>query len=191
MCESTARKLDEDRIYTEEDYYATGEDEHVELIDGRFYMMAAPDRTHQEIITEVVSVIRNHIRERNGSCKVYPAPFGVKLSKNKSNIVEPDVTVICDHDKLTKRGCEGAPDWIIEVVSPSDPGHDYVKKLNLYDDAGVREYWIADPMTKRVHVYRLEEGSFGVAVYTFRDRIPSGIFEDLTIDFAAIDDLLG
>ena len=77
------------------------------------------------------------------------------------------------------------------MVSPSDPGHDYVKKLNLYDDAGVREYWIADPMTKRVHVYRLEEGSFGVAVYTFRDRIPSGIFEDLTIDFAAIDDLLG
>lgn len=189
MHASAAPKWKEDRIYTEADYDATGEDEHVELIDGRLYAMAAPDRAHQEIITEMVSVIRNHIRAKGGDCKVYPGPFGVKLSKKKSNIVEPDISVICDKDKLTKRGCEGAPDWIIEVVSPSDPGHDYVEKLKLYNDAGVREYWIVDPLTSHVHVYRLEE-DFGVTVYTFRDEITSGIFTDLTIDFTAIEALL-
>lgn len=80
---------------------------------------------------------------------MYPAPFAVKLNKNNQTIAEPDISVICDQNKLTDRGCTGAPDWIIEIVSPSNASHDYIRKLNLYADAGVREYWIVDPARER------------------------------------------
>ena len=93
-----------------------------------------------------------------------------------------DISVICDPKKLTPRGCTGAPDWIIEIVSPSTASHDYIRKLKLYADAGVKEYWIVDPDKKSVYVYHLEEDKFEVTTFTFQDKIKANIYEDLWID---------
>lgn len=173
------------KTYTEEDYYNLPEDVRAELINGQFYDMSAPSRIHQEILGSMYVAISNHIKSKGGSCRVYPAPFAVKLLNDKKNIVEPDISVICDPDKLTDKGCNGAPDWIIEIVSPSNPSHDYITKLSLYHDAGVREYWIVDPQSKYIHVYNMETGNLGV--YSFNDNIKAGIYNDLFIDFSSID----
>ena len=172
------------KTYTEEDYYSLPENVRAELIDGQFYYMAAPSRIHQEILTSVNNAIYNYIRSKKGNCKVYHAPFAVKLfADNDKFIVEPDISVICDPNKLTDRGCTGAPDWIIEIISPGTAGYDYIRKLGLYADAGVREYWIVDPMEKSVYVYFLERDRFKVKSYTFQDKVKAGIYDDLWIDF--------
>ena len=170
-------------LYSESDYESLPEDVRAELINGQLYYQAAPSRIHQKILNAVNNTIYNYIHAKGGSCEVYPAPFAVKLQEENENIVEPDISVICDPGKLTDRGCTGAPDWIIEIVSPGNPAHDYVRKLNLYLDAGVREYWIVDPMQGSIHVYHLEEGQFKMASYTFQDKIKAGIYDDLHIDF--------
>lgn len=145
--------------------------------------MSAPSRMHQEILNFLNTEINIYIRLKKGSCKVYPAPFAVKLFNDRDDTVEPDISVICDPEKLTDRGCTGAPDWIIEIISPSNPAHDYVRKLNLYLDAGVREYWIVNPLNQKILVYCLEESSFKMDAYTFRDKVKVNIYEDLQIDF--------
>lgn len=173
--------------YTEEDYYNTPENVRAELIDGQFYYMASPSRVHQEILMELSGTIRDYIKSKKGSCKVYPAPFAVKLFENDNKtVVEPDISVICDPNKLTDRGCTGAPDWIIEIISPSTSSHDYVRKLNLYMDAGVKEYWIVDPIEQKIFVYFLEEDKFKVKSHTFQDKLKANIYEDLWIDFAGL-----
>lgn len=168
---------------TEDDYYALPEDIRAELIDGQIYYMAAPSRIHQKILNFLSTEINIYIRSKHGSCEVYPAPFAVKLFDDKKNIVEPDISVICDPGKLTDKGCSGAPDWITEIVSPGNPGHDYIKKLNLYADAGVREYWIIDPRNQKIVVYYLEQNNFQIETYTFKDNIKVNIYDDLYIDF--------
>lgn len=173
----------EGKIYTEEDYYNLPEGVHAELVDGVFYDQASPSRIHQGILGELLSEIRNYIKSKGGSCKVYPVLFAVKLMENRNTIVEPDITVICDRSKLTDRGCMGAPDWVIEIVSPGNSSHDYVRKLNLYEEAGVREYWIVDPKRESVFVYFFEESKFEVKTYTFKDKVRANIYEDLEIDF--------
>lgn len=178
--------LPKEQFYTEEDYWNLPEDVRAELIDGRLYYMASPSRIHQEISSVLHGLIFQYIRSKKGSCRVYHAPFAVKLRKDRDNTVEPDLAVICDRSKLTDRGCTGAPDWIIEIVSPGNPGQDYVRKLNLYADAGVREYWIIDPSEKSVLVYIHNQKRFQVTPYTFKDSIKVGIFDDLTIDFAEV-----
>lgn len=128
--------------------------------------------------------IANYIDSNKGPCKVYPAPFAVKLfSDDVRNVVEPDISVICDPNKLTDRGCTGAPDWIVEIISPSTASHDYIYKLNLYAKAGVREYWIVDSNSKKIFVYHLEQPDFKADCYTFQDRIDVNIYDDLQIDF--------
>ncbi|MCD7882858.1 MAG: Uma2 family endonuclease [Lachnospiraceae bacterium] len=175
-----------EQIYTEDDYWNLPENVRAELIDGKIYYMSAPSRIHQEILSNLFTEIKLHIRSKHGSCRVYPAPFAVKLRKDKDNTVEPDITVVCDRSKLTEKGCTGAPDWIIEIVSPGTSSHDYVRKLNLYADAGVREYWIIDPARESIFVYHLEQTRFNAAAYTFCDKIPVSIFNDLIIDFAEL-----
>lgn len=174
------------RIYTEEDYYSLPENIRAELIDGQIYYQAAPSREHQKILMHVAKTIANYIDTKGGSCEVYPAPFAVKLQADKNTIVEPDISVICDCNKLTDKGCTGAPDWIIEIVSPGNSSHDYITKLNLYADAGVREYWIINPTKKSIYVYDLEETKFETAAYTFQDKIKVNIYHDLWIDFREI-----
>ena len=131
--------------------------------------------------------IANYIDSKKGPCKVYPAPFAVKLfSEDDRNVVEPDISVICDPNKLTDRGCTGAPDWIVEIVSPSNSSHDYIRKLNLYADAGIREYWIVNPIKESIFVYHLEETKFEAAAYTFQDKTKVNIYDDLLIDFTEL-----
>lgn len=172
--------------YTEADYYALPEDVRAELIDGQIYYQVAPSRIHQKILGKIHQRISNYIDSKSGSCEVYPAPFAVKLWEDEKTIVEPDISVICDRDKLTDRGCTGAPDWIIEIVSPGNSSHDYIRKLNLYADAGVREYWIVNPMQQSIFVYHLEKDNFQVKPYTFQDKIKVNIYDDLWIDFHEI-----
>ena len=175
-------------IYTEEDYYNLPENVRAELIDGQIYYMSAPSRIHQEILMFLSKIIANYIDSKKGPCKVYPAPFAVKLFEDDNRtVVEPDISVICDPNKLTDRGCTGAPDWIVEIVSPSNSSHDYVRKLNLYMDAGVREYWIVNPIDQSVWVYFLEQDKFKATAYTLQDKIKVNIYDDLWIDFAELE----
>lgn len=171
-----------------DDYYNLPEDIRAELIDGvLIYNQAAPSRIHQAILGELYTVINNHIKSKGGSCRVYPAPFAVQLKEGRNTIVEPDISVVCDPSKLTDRGCTGAPDWIIEIVSPSSSSHDYIRKLDLYANAGVREYWIVDPVQESILVYCLEQEHFKLETHTFQDNIKANIYEDLYIDFASLD----
>lgn len=180
-------ELAHEKIYTEDDYYNFPEDTRAELIDGKIYGQAAPSRRHQEISGFLHATIYNYIKSKKGTCKVFHAPFAVKLFANHSTIVEPDISVICNPDKLTDRGCTGAPDWIIEIVSPSTSAHDYIRKLNLYADAGVREYWIVNPSDQTILVYRLETSNFDNLAYSFQDKIKAGIYEDFAINFRDLD----
>lgn len=171
------------KTYTEKDYYSLPEDVRAELIDGQIYYMAVPGRIHQEILNYINNSVYNHIRSKGGNCRIYPAPFAVKLfADNDKTIVEPDISVICDPDKLTDRGCTGAPDWIVEIISPSTASDDYIRKLNLYANAGVREYWIINPMEKFIYVYFLEKDRFKAMYYTFHDKVNVNIFENFWID---------
>ena len=171
--------------YTIEDFYALPDDKRCELINGVLYDMAPPMRVHQRLVSLLVTSINNYIDKNNGDCEVNPAPFGVQLNENEDTIVEPDISVICDKDKLTEHGCVGAPDWVIEIVSPSNPSHDYLKKLVLYMDAGVREYWIVDPGNQRITIYGGEQ-PFIPEPYSFDDEIKVGIYDDFAIDFKEI-----
>jgi Uma2 family endonuclease len=170
--------------YTVDDIYALPEDERVELIDGQLYYMASPNRRHQSISGEMYFRIKDYIQSKGGDCKVYFAPFAVFINKDNKNYVEPDISVICNPDKLNDKGCNGAPDWIVEIVSPGSRNMDYLVKLLKYQSSGVREYWIVDPMSERISVYKFEHDEMDV--FTFNDKIKVGIYEDLEIDFSTI-----
>lgn len=172
-------------IYTAEDYWALPEGQRAELIDGELWDLAAPKRVHQEIVAELTTRFRNYVAEHQGTCKTYPAPFSVILSDDDKTIVEPDLSVICDRSKLTERGCEGAPDFVAEIVSPSSRSMDYGTKQNLYRMAGVREYWIIDPSMSRTTVTRFDEDPAPL-FYPFSTPVPVGIFPGLSVDLAAI-----
>ncbi len=178
--------LPQKQVYTSEDYWNLPEGQRAELIDGKLYAMAPPNRIHQELVMGLSAAVRQHIKDRRGDCKVYPSPFAVNLTANDKVWVEPDISVICDKDKLSDRGCEGAPDWIIEIVSPSSTRMDYFVKLFKYRTAGVREYWIVNPMKKAVQTYVFEDEEDS-NLFSFDDKIPVYIFDGLTIK---ISDLL-
>lgn len=171
--------------HTIADIYALPEGQRAELIDGQLYMMAPPTRIHQKIIMELSATIRNHIKSKGGSCDIYPAPFAVFLNADEETYVEPDISVICDPDKLTDKGCNGAPDFIIEVVSPSSRKMDYSTKNALYSDANVREYWIVDPEKERTTIYRYEEDA-APTIIPFTQGITVGIYSDLEINIAEL-----
>ena len=168
-------------VYTVEDIYALPEGQRAELIDGQIYDMAPPNRIHQDICFSLSRKIAEYIESKKGACKVYLAPFAVFLNKDSKNYVEPDISVICDKDKLDDRGCNGAPDWIIEVTSPSDPQRDYGIKLFKYRTAGVREYWIVNPQKHTIMVYDFEKEERSNQ-YNFCDDVPVCIYEDLILN---------
>ena len=148
--------LPQEKLYTIDDIYALPYGKRAELIDGQIYDMAPPNTNHQRISYAIARKISDYIDKKKGNCEVFLAPFAVFLNKDDSNYVEPDVSVICDKSKLDEKGCNGAPDWIIEVTSPSNPQHDYGVKLFKYRTSGVREYWIINPQKLSVMVYDLE-----------------------------------
>lgn len=147
--------------------------------------MAPPSRKHQEIAGELFTSINNYIRAAGGSCKPYIAPFAVFLNENDKNYVEPDISVICDPNKLNEKGCVGAPDWIIEIVSPGSRRMDYNNKLFKYRTAGVREYWIVDPQKEWIMVYSFFNDDMNE--YSFTDDIPSGIYPGFSLNLSTLN----
>ena len=178
----TARKID---YYTIDDIYNLPDGQRAELIDGELYMLATPSRIHQELVSDFTYLIKDYIKNKNGDCKVYPSPFAVFLNADDKIYLEPDISVIYDKNKLTDEGCNGAPDWIIEIVSPSSRSLDYNKKLLKYGTAGVKEYWIVDPMKQRIMLYNFEHDT--VEEHSFSDRVRAGIYEDFEIDFSEMN----
>lgn len=178
--------LPKETTYTIDDIYALPEGTRAELIDGQIYYMAPPSRIHQKILMYLSTAINNYISRKGGYCEVYPAPFAVFLNKDDTNYVEPDISVVCDKNKLNDKGCYGAPDFIIEVVSPGNPEHDYINKLWKYKTAGVREYWIVDPRNQTITVYFFE-GEILAQHFTFADTVRVNIYDDFYIDFSKFD----
>jgi len=167
--------------YTIEDIYALSDGQRAELIDGQMYMSAAPSSNHQRISQFLSKTIGNYIDDKGG--EVFSAPFGVFL--NAKTYIEPDISVICDKDKIIEKGCMGAPDWTIEIVSKGNPAYDYMTKQYLYCQAKVREYWIVDKDKNRIMVYNFENET--MAEYTFQDKVKAGIYEDFEIDFSKLN----
>ena len=174
---------------TLDEYEALPEDTRAEVFNGQIYYMVSPSQIHQTILTELLVSIRNYLHKKDGRCQVFPAPFDVKLSDHPLTIVQPDIMIVCDKGKLDGNRCNGAPDFIIEIVSPGNPADDYIRKLYYYKNTGVREYWIVDPRRKIVTVNYFEGNLLNIQ-YSFESTIKVNIYDDLYINFFDISDLL-
>lgn len=182
----------ENMPYTFADVLAWDESERAELIDGEPVLLATPLREHQRVSGEIFAQIHSFLKGK--PCQVYHAPFSVRPFARKEDrpedvdtVLEPDITVVCDPEKLDKYGCRGAPDWIVEILSDSTQRHDRFVKYRLYEQAGVREYWIVDPEKQTVQVFRLEEGRYAAVDFQSAEgRVSSGVLEGLEIDLAAV-----
>jgi len=192
-----ALDLDMTKRYTYADYLTWFDEKRRELIDGFIHLMSAPVRIHQEILTEFNFLLMSFVKKRKGKCKIYYAPFDVRLPKDNVkdddkiyDVVQPDICVICDPSKLDDKGCIGAPDLIVEVLSPSTAQYDKNKKFNLYEKFGVREYWIVDPYAKTVHVFLLQsDGKYDSGImYQCDEKTPVHIFDGLIIDLKELFD---
>lgn len=165
---------------TIKDIYKLPDGQRAELNDGIIYNISPPSRLHQKISGQLYKTIANYIDAHSGTCEVYPASFAAFLNQDDKTYVESDISVICDKRKLSDRGCDGAPDWIIEIVSPSSQRMDYLTKLLKYRTAGVREYWSVNPITQTVQVYSFE-GERNSGQYAFKETIKSSIYDDFEI----------
>lgn len=182
-----------EKYYTFADVLSWDEDVRAEIINGDLCMMSPPMRIHQEILGELYLQIGNFLKDK--PCKVFPAPFGVRLFEqsgdapdNVDTLVEPDITVVCDPTKLDKYGCKGAPDFVAEILSPSNERHDRLVKFNLYQRAKVREYWIIDPAHSTVEVFLPDEnGHLAIsAVYTRKDAAPITVLPGCIADLSKV-----
>ena len=170
---------------TLEQYEALPENRRVEIFDGVIYDMASPSQIHQSLSMELSNTLYNYVKNKKGSCQVFSAPFDVMLSDNPLTIVQSDIMVICDKNKLDGKRCNGAPDFIIEIVSPGNPADDYIRKLYYYKNYGVREYWIADPGRKIVTVHYFEGNMLNIQ-YSFDAAVKASIFDGLFIHFSSL-----
>lgn len=178
--------------YTFADALTWDEGDRIEIVDGEALMMSPPLVDHQRICGALFAQLYDYLKGKR--CEVFPAPFVVRLFEEAGDapedvdtLVEPDITVVCDPDKLDKYGCRGAPDLVIEVLSPSTRRHDRVTKFGLYQQAGVRELWFADPETKDVQTFLLEGGRYFAKSYgTAEDELEVAVLEDCTIDLSLV-----
>jgi Uma2 family endonuclease len=178
--------------YSYADYLTWPEEDRWEIIDGIPYLQASPTPLHQEILMELSRQIANYLTDK--PCKVYPAPFCVRLSQEEqnendiNNIFEPDISIVCDQFKIDQKGCLGSPDMIIEILSPSSTKRDKITKFNKYEKAGVKEYWLVEPDQKIVSVFLLQDNNrYGrPELYTEEEKITVSIFPDLIIDLSAV-----
>ena len=172
--------------YTVEDYYLIPKERRVELIDGVIYDMVSPTAIHQILSTELCNIIRSYISQQKGRCIVMAAPMDVQLDCDDKTMVQPDVMVVCDRDKITRKCIYGAPDLAVEILSDSTKKKDMYVKLGKYMEAGVREYWLVDPKGKKVIVYDFEAEVTPI-IYGFSSKVPVGIFKgECEVDFAKI-----
>ena len=176
--------------YTVEDYYALPDDQRVELIDGTFFTMDAPTVEHQLLTGSIYAQFLAYIRRKKGKCIPLVSPVDVKLDADNKTMVQPDVVVVCDRERITARMVLGGPDFVMEVVSPSSVMKDYVKKAAKYEAAGVREYWIIDPISRRVLTYDFTEGNVP-GVYPLSGKVGVQIYDgDLQIDLDEYSEFL-
>ena len=183
-------QLDFNKQYTYADYLSWKFDERVELIRGWIKRMSpAPLKKHQLISMELSIQIGIYLRGKD--CNIFAAPFDVRLDNKRNSlpnkaitsVVQPDICVICDIEKLDEKGCIGAPDWIIEILSPGNTRKEMKEKFSLYEENGVKEYWIVDPVHLMIQVFDLKEDTFAWrSNYVKEDLIPVGIFEGFIID---------
>jgi len=185
--------------HTYADYLTWTDERRYELIDGKAYclydpkaMAPAPTRRHQAVLGGMFAQLSQALR--GGPCRVYPAPLDVRLPKSDEadelvdTVVQPDISVICDPAKLDDAGCRGAPDWIIEVLSPSTASHDQIRKLAIYECAGVREYWLVHPVDRVVTIYRQGADGFGrPQILEMRGRTASTVIPGVDIDWALLE----
>lgn len=179
-------------IFTYADYCDWPADERWELIDGAAYAMATPGLAHQTVVGELFVQISLFLRGK--PCRPFVAPFDVRLPRDQESdedvttVVQPDIAVICDPAKLDERGCRGAPDWVVEVLSPSTAAKDQIQKLAAYERAGVREVWLVHPTDHVVIVYTLNaDGGYGKpAIHETTGTLASGLFPDLLVDWELI-----
>jgi len=172
--------------YTLEDYYALPEDRRVELIDGMVYDMSAPTFVHQRILGEVYMSLRRYIDSKEGTCIPMIAPVDVRLDCDDRTMVQPDVLILCDDSKICKWGIMGAPDFCLEITSETTGRKDYVKKLQKYTDAGVKEYWIIDPVRKALLVYHWKD-DYLPHMYPLQGKVGLALYDDeLQIDLDKI-----
>lgn len=178
--------------YSFADVLTWDENERIELLDGEPVMMAPPSRIHQEVSGEIFRQLANFLEGKK--CKVYAAPFAVRLfeeggdaPEDVQTVFEPDISVVCDHSKLDKHGCKGAPDMVIEILSPSTARHDRLVKLNEYQRAGVREYWIVSPEEQTAQVYLLKDGLlYPSEVYGKGDVAKVNVLEGCFVELAKV-----
>ena len=169
-----------------DDYEALPESARIEMINGTFYDMAAPTTIHQRISLELAVLFNDHIKKNNGDCMTFIAPTDVRIDCDDKTMLQPDVFVVCNRDRITKKWIEGAPDLVVEILSPSNVFMDLGIKYAKYSGAGVREYWIINPEDKNLMVHRLFDNS-EPKLYTFEDSVPVGIWNDeCVIDFKTI-----
>ena len=179
-------RYDRQGRYTLDDYLALPDDQRVELIDGVFYDMSAPTRLHQRIAGEIHRQISNYILEHGGSCEPYIAPVDVQLDRDERTMVQPDVIIICESDQESPARIIGAPDFVLEVISPSTRRKDCLLKLHKYENAGVREYWILDPYQEKLLIYWFEQDDIP-QIRGLEEPVPVGIYGgDLIIDLKHI-----
>jgi Uma2 family endonuclease len=178
-------KLDKQGTYTYLDYIHWHFEERVELFKGKIFKMSpAPNVNHQTISLNLASEFRDYFR--NKTCKAFMAPFDVRLFPLKSGkdqtVVQPDACVICDEKKLDKQGCLGAPDLVVEILSPGNSRHELDLKFQLYEESGVKEYWIIEPSNKTILVYRLLDGTFsGSKPYIKGEHVKSYLFPEMHV----------
>lgn len=188
-------QLDPNGIYTYADYLTWKFEQTVELIKGRIAAMAAPSRRHQDMLHYIDGIFFNYFRKTK--CRVYPAPFDVRLfdsvkskkqGKNIYTVVQPDLCVICDLSKLDDKGCLGAPDMVIEILSPGNSNKEMRTKKQLYEENAIKEYWIVDPEHENVFQYSLmPSGEYGpVIIHVSNDTLTSSLFPDLQIDLTEL-----
>jgi Uma2 family endonuclease len=174
--------------YTYADFLEWDEDFRAELLDGEIVMMATPSTTHQRVSGELSFQIRSYLEGK--TCRVFAAPYAVRLFPQKDNyddtVLVPDITVVCDSEKLDEKGCNGAPDLVIEIISPSTAKYDRIVKFRKYQNAGVREYWIVDTEIKSVHVCILENGRYIMFVYDETEKVPVAVLKGCEIDLQKI-----
>ncbi len=172
--------------YTYQDYLTWPDYPRYELIDGQPYMMASPSPEHQEIILALGSQFHGFLKGK--PCRVFTLPLDVRLNENRfdDTVVQPDLLVVCDNNKITKKCCEGAPDLVIEIVSPSSGQMDRLIKFKRYQRAGVREYWIVDPETRIVQVHVLNDGTYTASPYDSSEKVPVQILPGCEIDLADV-----